>query len=89
LAKAQINALDSQVDVVGLDEEEWAFRYHLEDELMNILRGEEEYRRQRGRQNWLLQGDANTAYFHAIANGRRRKCEIWALMSNEGEILGQ
>jgi hypothetical protein len=86
---AQIHSLDTQADASGLDEEEWALRYHLEDELMQILYAEEEYWRQRGCQNWLLQGDANTAYFHAIANGRRRKCAIRSLQSEEGEITGQ
>ena len=59
---------------------------------MEIFKGEESYWRQRSRQNWLLQGDANTAYFHAIANGRRRKCSIpclWegdSLLEDAGEI---
>ena len=26
--------------------------------------------------NWVLFGDANTAYFQAIANGHRRRCSI-------------
>jgi hypothetical protein len=85
---AQINDLDSRADSSGFDEEDWAFRYYLEDELMNILSGKEEYWRQRGHQNWILQGDANMAYFHAIANGRRRKCVIRSLTSEEGEISG-
>jgi hypothetical protein len=33
-----------------------------------------------------LQGDANTTYFHAIANGRRRKCAITVLSSPSGPI---
>jgi hypothetical protein len=85
---AQINDLDSRADSSGLDEEDWAFRYYLEYELMNILSVEEEYWRQRGRQNWILQGEANMAYFHAIANGRRCKSAIRSLTSQEGEILG-
>jgi hypothetical protein len=45
---------------------------------------EEEYWRQRGRVKWALQGDANTAYFHAVANGRRRKCTISSInLGNE------
>jgi mannosylglycoprotein endo-beta-mannosidase len=86
---SQIQALDTQADATGLDEDEWALRYHLEDVLMQILSGEEEYWRQRGHQNWLLQGDANTAYFHAIANGRHCKCAIRSLMIDKGEISGQ
>jgi hypothetical protein len=85
---AQIQSLDVQADASGMDEDEWALRYHLEDELMQILCVEEEYWRQRGRQNWLLHGDANTAYFHTIANGRHRKCAIRSLQSEEGEISG-
>jgi hypothetical protein len=51
---AQILELDSQADLAGLDEDDWAYRYYLEEELMTILSCEEEYWRQRGRQNWLL-----------------------------------
>ena len=47
---------------------------------------EEEYRRQRGRVRWALQGDANTAYFHAVANGRRRRCLISSLQTEVGPI---
>jgi hypothetical protein len=42
----QMEALDSAVDRVGLDEEGWAHCYHLEDQLLAIIRMEEEYWRQ-------------------------------------------
>jgi hypothetical protein len=77
---AQIKEIDDKADSIGIDEDEWAFRYHLEEQLLEIYRVEEEYWRQRGRIRWLLQGDANTAYFHAVANGRRRKCNIASLV---------
>jgi hypothetical protein len=77
----QIQALDHRADSSGLDDEGWALRYHLEDQLAHLAKVEEEYWRQRSRQKWLLQGDANTAYFHAITNGRRCKCAISRLMS--------
>ena len=51
-------------------------RYNLEDSLMEIYSKEEEFWCQRGSINWVLFGDANTAYFQAIANGRRRRCSI-------------
>jgi hypothetical protein len=35
----------------------------------------------------MLQGDANTAYFYVIANGRRRKCAIMMLSSPAGPIM--
>jgi hypothetical protein len=47
---------------------------------------EEEHWQQRGIVMWALQGDANTAYFHAVANGRRRKCNITKLSSDNGTI---
>ena len=83
---AQISDLDSKADSLGLDDDEWLFRYHLEDQLLQIYRMEEEFWRQRGRVRWALQGDANTAYFHAVANGHRRKCLISSLQSQGGLI---
>jgi mannosylglycoprotein endo-beta-mannosidase len=78
--------LDSEADAAGLEEDSWAFRYYLEDQLLNIYRIEEEFWRQRGRVRWSLQGDANTAYFHAVANGRRRKYLITSLVTDHGPI---
>jgi hypothetical protein len=40
---AQILQLDIQADSSGLDEEEWAQRYYLEDQLLQIASAEEEY----------------------------------------------
>jgi hypothetical protein len=34
---SQIKSLDEKADVVGIDEEEWALRYHLEDQLLEVL----------------------------------------------------
>jgi mannosylglycoprotein endo-beta-mannosidase len=81
---AQIEQLDARADSLGLDEEEWAERYTLEDQLLHIVREEEDYWQQRGRTKWALQGDANTAYFHAVANGRRRKCTISTIVTPSG-----
>jgi hypothetical protein len=82
----QIAQLDVQADSSGLDKEAWAIGYHLEDQLLHLYRVEEEYWRQCGRVRWALEGDANTAYFHAVANGRRRKCHITSLTGAEGVI---
>ena len=73
---AQIQTLDVVADSTGLSADGWLQRYALENSLMEIYKGEEIFWRQRSRQNWLLRGDANTAYFHAIANGRHRRCSI-------------
>jgi hypothetical protein len=36
-----------------------------------------------------LQGDANTTFFHAFANGRKRKCAIHSLSSDHGLVTGK
>jgi hypothetical protein len=73
-------------DGVGLNDDGWGLRYHLEENLMLIYQREEDYWHQRSRVQWTLQGDANTSYFHAIANGQRRKCAITALAAPSGPI---
>jgi hypothetical protein len=40
---AQIEALDMTTGDLGLDEEGWAMRYHLEDQLLSLDKAEEEY----------------------------------------------
>jgi hypothetical protein len=71
-----IQVLDLRADASGLSPEEWLSRYDLEDQLSVIYSDEEAYWRVRGAQKWILKGDANTAYFQAIANGRRRRNTI-------------
>jgi hypothetical protein len=84
---SRIQELDAKADGQGLDEEGWGLRYYLEDQLLEILSGEEEYWRQRGRLQWTLQGDANTKFFHACANGRKRRCAILSLASDNGAVV--
>jgi hypothetical protein len=80
--------LDSRNEVVGLNDLEWRERYKAEKELMRLFAAEEAYWRQRGGEKWILEGDANTSYFHSIANGRRRKKMILSIEDGE-RILTQ
>jgi hypothetical protein len=57
--------------------------------LEKLYHAEELYWQQRSCEKWLLQGDANTSFFHACANGRRRKTRICALESDEGVITDE
>jgi hypothetical protein len=84
---ARIQELDIEADNDGLDEDGWALRYHLEGQMMDLLSAEEDYWRQRGRQQRLLKGDANTKLFHAFANGRKRKCAILSLEDETGQVM--
>jgi hypothetical protein len=86
LILSQIWTLDDRADSVGLSDDDWALRYHLEECIIQIYQREEEYWRHRGRLKWTLQGDANTKYFHVVANGWRRKCTISSLSSEAGFV---
>ena len=80
--ETQILALDLTVDSAGLSEDGWSVRYNLEAALLQLHHQAEVYWRQRGTLNWTLKGDSPTAYFFAIANGRRRRCGINNLLIN-------
>jgi hypothetical protein len=64
---------------------EWKFRYNLERDLEEILTYEENAWQKRSSEKWTLHGDTNTCFFHSVANGRR-KCTIFSLENDEGEI---
>ena len=83
----EIKALDVQADSRTFSEAEWANRYALGNQVLAILREEEEYWRRRGGVKWITKGDANTGYFHAFANGRKRKCSILRLQSDHGVLV--
>jgi hypothetical protein len=63
-------------------------KIHLQHELLKILEKEESFWRQRSRENWLLQGDSNTAFFHRAANGCKRKRTIFSLRKGDSIIQG-
>jgi hypothetical protein len=55
-------------------------------ELQGIWRNEEIKARQRAREKDIMEGDSNTAYFHAMANKKRRRKNITALEGTDGEV---
>jgi hypothetical protein len=60
----------------------------LQQEMLKILDNEESFWRQRSRENWLLQGDSNSAFFHRASNGCRRKRTIFSLKKGDSIIHG-
>jgi hypothetical protein len=83
----KIKDIDSIADTVGLSANHWKIRYDLEHQLEEVLVWEEAYWSQRAHIQWLNEGDSNTAFFHSFANGRRRKCAIFSLMGDDGEVF--
>jgi hypothetical protein len=66
---------------------QWQQRYELEQKLEEIYRFEEiQWQRRGGEVNWILKGDSNSSYFHNKANGRKKKCTIFALEEGDREI---
>jgi hypothetical protein len=61
---------------------------HIQEELLLIDEHEEEFWIQRGREQWLLQGDNNTEYFHRCANGQKRKRTLFSLQNGTELIQG-
>ncbi|XP_039122027.1 uncharacterized protein LOC120258643 [Dioscorea cayenensis subsp. rotundata] len=67
----EIENLDVIKDTRCLSESELQRDSELKQTLHNTLNLEETYWRQRSRVTWLKEGDSNTKFFHAVANGRR------------------
>lgn len=85
----RIEEIDLIADSRLLSFEEWEERIQLEKDLDSFELMEELHWKQRASKDWVLQGDANTHFFHQYANGRRRKNTIALLESDSGEIRGQ
>ena len=71
-----------------LNESERILKHVLNDRLTELLREEELKWYQRAKVKHLLEGDANTKYFHLLVNGRHRKTCIFQLEDGENIIIG-
>ncbi|KAE8771359.1 Peroxidase [Hordeum vulgare] len=85
----EIKTLDAQADTRVFSEVEWANHYALENQVLSILREEEQYWRRRGGVKWVTKGDANTGYFHEYASGRKHKCSIIRLQADHAVLVCQ
>ena len=86
-SNARINIQKLQVDL----EKEISKRYpddallkKIKLELSKACREEELFWRQKSREQWLHEGDRNTAYFHNCVKGRKAKNRVLMLMDDNG-----
>uniref|UniRef100_C6JRP7 Reverse transcriptase domain-containing protein n=1 Tax=Sorghum bicolor TaxID=4558 RepID=C6JRP7_SORBI len=84
----RIMELDKIAEMRLLSIQEWEERIDIENSL-DSLQKSEIYWKQKAGIKWLLEGDANTHFFHQFANGRRRKNMISFLECDSGDIRGQ
>jgi hypothetical protein len=75
----ELKELEELEETVPLSPSQRARRSLLQQELLTVLDNEESFWRQRSRENWLLHGDSNSAFFHRAANGCKRKRTIFSL----------
>jgi hypothetical protein len=85
----QLSALDAAVEDGPLPADHWQQRYEIENKLKSIYNLEEIHCQQKGSELWVLKGDSNTDFFHAFANGRRRKKTIIELETDQGVVKSQ
>jgi len=81
--------LDMVAEQRLLTMEEWDERIETEHKMEKLINIENLTWKQRVGKNWILQGDANSKFFHQFISGRRRKNSIMVLDSENGEIRGQ
>lgn len=92
-AKLEITKRVEMIDKIAeerlLTMEEWEERISLDFKIEEMAKWDEAQWKQKDGKNWVMQGDANTHFFHQYVNGRRRKHTIAFLESDSGEIRGQ
>ncbi|KAH7685642.1 DNase I-like protein [Dioscorea alata] len=81
-----LEALDVVSESRGLTDSEAVQQRDMFVRLEEIRKQEETYWKQRSRLQWLNDGDENTKFFHAIANGRRNRNFIPRILTN-GALL--
>ena len=83
-----IQSLDVKAETTVLPALELHAKLDAETRLKELLREEELKWTLRAKVRRVVQGGANTQFFHMIANGKDRKKRIFQLEQDEGTILG-
>ena len=84
----KLDDLDKKAESATLSQPELDLKHVLNVKLAELLREEELKWYQRAKAKHLLEGDANTKYYHLLANGRHRKTRIFQLEDGNSTITG-
>ena len=84
----KLDELDKKAEITALSEGELDLKHVLNERLAELLREEKIKWYQRAKVKHLLECDANTKYYHLLANGRHRKTRIFQLEDENNIITG-
>jgi mannosylglycoprotein endo-beta-mannosidase len=70
---ALLHDLDKKAEIDRLSDHEINLKRYLKERLVSLLREEELKWYERAKVKTLLEGDANTRFFHLVANGKHRE----------------
>jgi len=88
LLLARLDNLDKKAEISPLSGQEINLKHYLTECLVNLLREEELKWYERAKVKTLLEGDANTRFFHLVANGEHRKQHIYKLENDQSVVIG-
>jgi hypothetical protein len=81
---ALLQDLDKKAEFDRLSDHEIDLKHYLKERLVSLLREEEIKWYERAKVKTLLEGGANTRFFHLVANGKHRKQHIYRLVDDNG-----
>ena len=82
----RIDEIDKYAETHGLSMQVFEERKNLRKQFANLLKQEELKWIQRAKEKNIKEGEANTKFFHAKANGRHRINTIVSL-ENQGQVI--
>jgi hypothetical protein len=83
-----LDNLDKKAENGQLSDQEINLKHYLKEHLVSLLREEELKWYERAKVKTLLEGVANTRFFHLVADGRHRKQRIFKLEDDQGVVFG-
>jgi hypothetical protein len=82
-----LDNLDKKAESSHLSDQEINLKHYLKERVVSLLREEELKWYKRAKVKTLLEGDANTRFFHLVANGKHRKQHIFKLENDQVWLL--